>query len=872
MPNFDPIKEIRKRVLEAKNVSEVDYFTNLMYYGELVLKLISIQMVSSVKQDNRRIRYGYEHKLVRADGIGEYASTIDQILVNDFGNLFPEYVNKEANEILTKQVVGSWQYDAVEKLNSVIKDFSLPEQTLGRKTDLRRWFRDFSMLRNKTKAHGAPPSEIYVLVNSKLHESIDLIANNFYGFGNRNWCHLYQNNSGKYRVSKISESTLEFEELKYETEHRVNYSDGVYQFVGTITPVNLLSTNVELEDYFVPNGNYRKGKYEVISLITGKISKIVDSTYLVTPALLPSSDTEGFQNLNVIGESFSNIPPKLPNYIDRTEVEEDLRKVLMDSSRFPVVTVKGKGGIGKTSTTIEVIHSLGSNLPYSYVIWFSSRDVDLHLDGPKAVTANIFSNQDIADYCVELFEVSGLKSVERLAWFQNVLEKGYESDNILFVFDNFETIHDPLEVYNWLWDFVRSPNKVLITSRESRDFKADFPIPIKAMKVAEALKLINQTATNLGITNILTEKYIEDLISKSGRHPYVMKILLGEVKKNGKLSPIDRIVANREDILTALFYRAYNQLSKGAQRIFLTLCSWKSLVAEISIYAVFLRPSLVENFEVETILNELITLSLVDTYTSEDGDVFMDVPLAASLFGKSELKVHPERLAIIADRDLLIEFGVTNENQISAGIGPRISNKFKEVGDYILKNRDESANYLKKHIAVLEYLCTKYPEAYRYLADLYDMTGNEEGIIRSLRDFIKSQPINEDIKRTWRQLASIYDVRGDDLKVCTSLAEIVVLRDTTLDETSDIVNTINGKLSGLKEVDRIERTALVQSLIKVFSSRIIDSRNASDYSRLAWLYLYIKDTESAKTIVEQGLDIDPLNQYCMDLEMKLNRY
>jgi hypothetical protein len=42
----------------------------------------------------------------------------------------------------------------------------------------------------------------------------------------------------------------------------------------------------------------------------------------------------------------------------------------------------------------------------------------------------------------------------------------------LFVFDNFETVRSPAELYIWIDTYVRPPDKVLITTR-FRDFKGD---------------------------------------------------------------------------------------------------------------------------------------------------------------------------------------------------------------------------------------------------------------------------------------------------------------------------------------------------------------------------------------------------------------
>ena len=98
------------------------------------------------------------------------------------------------------------------------------------------------------------------------------------------------------------------------------------------------------------------------------------------------------------------------------------------------------------------------------------------------------------------------------------------------MFDNFETTHSPLEMFNWIDSFIRLPNKALITTR-LRDFKGDYPVDVRGMDEDEARKLVDQTVVRLGIQNIVTDSYAEKLIAQSEGHPYVIKILLGEVAK-----------------------------------------------------------------------------------------------------------------------------------------------------------------------------------------------------------------------------------------------------------------------------------------------------------------------------------------------------
>ena len=98
------------------------------------------------------------------------------------------------------------------------------------------------------------------------------------------------------------------------------------------------------------------------------------------------------------------------------------------------------------------------------------------------------------------------------------------------MFDNFETLESPADVFSWIDTHVRLPNKVLITTR-SRDFAGDYPIEIGGMTDDEALGLIVQHAARLGIESLLGREYKEELIRESDGHPYVIKILLGQVAK-----------------------------------------------------------------------------------------------------------------------------------------------------------------------------------------------------------------------------------------------------------------------------------------------------------------------------------------------------
>ena len=864
------INLMRKRIQFAKDEADSIYFPELLLLGEFVCKLVSIQLVSAINKDKERTKYKYEHKLVRGNSIGHFTSTIDEILINYSDKLRRDFTLNEVKSFTRKSSEGTWQYHSIRLLTELAKNLKIKLQPLPVKVSLNRWFSDFTVLRNKSKGHGAIPPSLLAKNVLLLEESINLIIDNYPGFNDRCWAYLYQNLSGKYKISSISSNSSPFDFLKTTTEFKNKYSNGVYFFLDEPIPLNLIVSSPELDDFLVPNGNYKKNGYELISYISGNTEKVKDDFYDKPVTELPKSQTEGIGILDVQGESFGNLPPKPNIYITRRKIEEELNTQLNNIYMSPIITLLGKGGIGKTTTALNCLHELSEEECFQFVLWFSSRDIDLLIDGPRVVKAKVFSIQDIADeYCRLLDKVDDSKS-ERLKEFQTALSTESSLGKTLFVFDNFETIDDPLEVYNWLYQYIRPPNKILITSRESRDFKGDYPIEIGKMSHTECEELITIYGSEMNISQYLNSNYINKIISESNGHPYIIKILLGEVLKTKEAKSVERIVADREDILTALFRRTFSTLSSAATRVFLTLCSWRSTIPQIAIEAVLLRPKNEERIDVADAIEELRKCSLVDVFKSDvDKSNFIGVPLAASIFGKGELDIFPEKLAIMEDRKLLLQFGVTQENDVKDGLLPKIEKKFKSIskqldevimgpGNYESKERKISI-VLKNKLPVLEYLCTKVPHGYLFLSDLYSELKNQEGEITAIKRFIQNAPSMTEKRDAWRRLVFIYRENNDWLSESHALSEICLIPGTSINEISNVADRILKKITSGQNHDSDHKELLFSKVSEIFENRLSESSNSTDYSRLAWLNIHLRKKDKGLKIAKEGIK---LNQYC----------
>lgn len=858
--NYTPFTRMKSRIDASKADSDLGYFYDLLLYGEFITKTITLYLVSTINEDAERTQYRFEHSLVRANAIGDFSKAIEDIVIGPAAQQLSSAIREyELKELTQRAAKDDWQYEAQELLIECLGIFGIEHQNLPTKSPLRNWFHLFTFLRNKTKGHGAPKVHCCSLACPKLEKSIELITSNFSAF-NRSWSHLHRNLNGKYRISKISTDVSDFDYLQREATHIFN--NGIYVFLDHPRKVNLFYTNAELTDFWISNGNLNKEKFETISYLSDERMIQSAKDYLQPVTKLPSSHTEGYTQLELQDNCLTNLPKSPDFYVQRLELEKELNDVLLQKDRYPIVTLLGKGGVGKTSLALDVISKLTATNRFELIIWFSARDIDLLIDGPKQVQAKVLNIEDISKQYCNLIDEE-LNTKDAVQFFSDQMTNN-SFGTALYIFDNFETVTNPIEAFEWINTYIRNPNKVLITSRISRNFKADYPIGIQGMTEEECTELVNSTSKSLGIECLLTKNYIDDLISESDGHPYIIKILLGEVAKSGKVRKIERIVADQEKILSALFKRTFNTLSPAAKRVFLTLCSWNSMVPMIAVEAVLWRPEN-EKMDVQAAIEELRQSSFVDIL-NKDGNDIINVPLAATLFGKSELEIYPEKIKVLADRKLLMEFGTTNYSNISSGLSRTVERKFRAIS-----KRINSIKEFEKELPILEYIASKYPKTYVYIIQFYEEYEDYDKVKYYLREYLKNNIAIIEKESLWIKLADICKHTNDWNGESHALIELIQMPNIDLRTISDAANRINKHIYNDFEA-RIDdyKGEMLLIIIKTFNSKINEC-DATDLSRLGWLLLNNNDPEEAEKVVSKGLSIDSQNDYCQRLMVKLEK-
>ncbi|MGW1708262.1 NB-ARC domain-containing protein [Streptomyces sp. NPDC002206] len=857
-----------ERVEQSKQDSDVAYFHDLMLLGELLVKFTTSAILASVENDRDRQRYKIEYQLVRADGIGEWSRVLEEVITGPANAyIIPEArpLIRDFTEIFQPGDV-SWQRVAIDNLSAALQSIDPELEKAPRKSNLQWWVRNFATLRNRTRGHGAITIGKCSAAAPVLEESILSLMTGCAAFITP-CMYLHRNISGKFHLSTVSGDSSKFSYLKSEKDH--THEDGIYMaFDAKLRRLPLVHSDVDIHDFYLANGGYKNGRdsgstYETLSYISDTRRRESAEDYQTPPESLPSSETEGLPSLDIEGHSFANIPPPLNEYIKRPNLEAEVLSLLKDN-RHPVVTLVGRGGIGKTSLALEVLHRIASDGDYFAILWFSSRDIDLLPSGPKPVRPAVLSKEDISKQFVELMnptsaKVKGFKPVDYLA---QALAEQDDDRRLLLVFDNFETASNPIELYQFIDSYVRCPNKVLITTR-MREFKADFPVEIRGLKRDEFEDLVISTSRKLGIYDLLNVAYIDSLFDETDGHPYFVKILLGEARQEGKAIPLGRLFLNKEDSLRALFERSYGLLSPAAQRVFLTLSGWRSLVPRLALEAALIRPQN-ENMDVDGALSQLERYSMIEVLTDDSGSEFLRTPMTAAVFGQSKLKVSPFRSLVLADVELIQQFGPMQVTDVSKGMQPRIERMVRVVA-----SRRQAGQDFVPQMRALEYVASRYPEAWLRIADFY-MEGAREDWEKARTSIERLLEIDGEQISAWRKLIYVNQRLGDVSQELNARIVLAEIPDVDYSEIADAASHFaHAQKNQSLQLDHEARAMMIDNLIRLMEDRRAEA-TPTELSRLAWLYLYSKDVSKANEVVTDGLLQEPTNPHLARLREKLN--
>jgi hypothetical protein len=840
-----PLAQVANRLNIIGPSNSSDTFLTASYLSEAAIKLIVSTLYSALCLQNPQHAYKLAYDLVRGDGLGVWTTTIDRATSMPLSSFLPPEFSSVLEWATRRRTrpEDEWCREAIACANSILEELGVEYQQT-RKESVKSLLNVLVQIRNKTKAHGALGPDFFLVANPQYLRAIELLVSHCPVF-RWSWFHLSSRDK-KVSVRGVFLDGISPHYMKDTDVADLSApTDGVY-----FQPVSkgrlfycgeLLSSTLECQVFGLPNGGYNNGTglAELIDYSTGKLHSRDLSKFLALPVSLPTSETEGLSTIDIQSNVFGNLPGLPKDYISRPLLETELQEKLCDQNH-EIITLHGNGGMGKTYLALSVAHNLSvlGIRRFDNIVWFSARDLDLRLNGPRSVKPDVVTLADVYKKYAKLFDVPS-----ELEYFALLLQGpgDRKSPGTLFIFDNFETMEDLTELHRFLDHHTTSPNKVLLTTRE-RAFKADYPIEVKGMEKPEALLMINNLASELQIKGILTDEIADSIYEFTKGHPYVMKVILGEMAKERRYVAPAQVLSSRVDIAQAVFERSFAKLSDDARAIFLTLSNWRSLISELALLVVLGQ----RGMDVEGGIEECLRLSLISQTEQVDGQILYFAPELARLFGKKKLDGDADRLVIQEDIEMVRKFGVITDAK-------KGGTQSLMVGRFLSWCREEAKQgditQIKKIDALIETLAILWPNAWLELGRFRRQTGaSSDSIDSALRRAVEENPND---REAWQERADYARASGNEAVRTASLVSAVDAAPKDIELLKEAASQLAFYINS-QEIPKARRYIFLSS-VRSHMQKVAGELDAGGLSRLAWLYLLEGDQVNGRKYAHDQL-------------------
>lgn len=286
--------------------------------------------------------------------------------------------------------------------------------------------------------------------------------------------------------------------------------------------------------------------------ISATLSKIEEN-----PSFVLSLDITKYDDDNVINH---NLP--MPDFdetglIGRDKEIEQIKKLCYGS--FPVISILGEGGVGKSALALKVAYELIENDKYfDAVIWVTSKTTQITLNEIREIKGAISSSLGIIEEAGSQImndHFSGHtfdEVIEYLATFR-----------VALFLDNLETIMDD-NIRNFVGSLPQG-SKIIITSRIGLG-AYEYPIKLQGIEERYASQLLRMVARIRGVDSIskLADDQLRKYVNRMHRNPSYIKWFVSSVQTG---ISIESVLQNSGSFLDFCMSNVYEYLSENAQQI-----------------------------------------------------------------------------------------------------------------------------------------------------------------------------------------------------------------------------------------------------------------------------------------------------------------
>lgn len=255
-----------------------------------------------------------------------------------------------------------------------------------------------------------------------------------------------------------------------------------------------------------------------------------------------------------------NLPPRYGDFLGR---DQDIQRVAEGlASRWPVISIEGLSGVGKSTLAIEIgyrcLFEPAAMLapPFDAVVWISAQhrpQQRLWLQETLDTVARVLEQPPLSQLAPEQ------KWVE--------VEKSLRAQRVLVIVDNFETMEDP-DLERWI-ESIPEPSKMILTTRHGKARRA-WDVHLRGLAEPDALLFIEKQLQRINLPHRNQDAGWLSLVRVTDGNPKAIEMALGYLK-HGVLN-LDALVNALHTasqsvgrIFDDLFQRSWETLSEDAR-------------------------------------------------------------------------------------------------------------------------------------------------------------------------------------------------------------------------------------------------------------------------------------------------------------------
>jgi len=395
-------------------------------------------------------------------------------------------------------------------------------------------------------------------------------------------------------------------------------------------------------------------------------------------------------------------------FVGRERELAELKRAILGS--YPVVTVAGEGGLGKTALALKACYDLldDENAMLDAIVWTTAKATKLTLSEIQSIEGSISTSLGIIESATALLGRQNESSAI------DDLLTHLKNNRILLVIDNLETVID--STIRSLVRQLPQGSKILFTTRIGLG-AFEFPIPLSPLEKKEASFYFRRTAKVFSVSDLASasNQVVDGFCAKLQNNPLFIKWFMQSVRAGKRPSVL---TSDPTILLQFCLQNVFNSLSPQSRTVASTLASvtGPQSVASLAFFTDL------DSLSIQSALSVLITSNLISAErgrSSEDEDRYTLSPLARMYIQKfirpdiedqrklikkqNELRSAQEEYSARAGTDVVDMINVFIRDKddyivariLTKAIGQIFKKRFAQAEAEIERARDLSPNYFE---------------------------------------------------------------------------------------------------------------------------------------------------------------------------------